>query len=181
MELVTLRRIGFFFFFFFTLESKFIEWSSRAGEQYQVNPFLFLFLRPLFLWQFQVHNDIRRVQRFPKYPSPTPAKPPLLSAAPPDGTFVTVDDPALTHHGHSKSIDSLRWIWTHLLWKALVFSIATTCVALQQQNSTSPPRSLQRSQFPRQRATWHRGVSVLVLAWLLPFHCHEHRAIFSTQ
>ena len=53
-------------------------------------------LRLNFLEDFYVHSTIeRKVQRFVMYPLPPTCAP---------STFVTVDEPPLTHHNHSKSI-----------------------------------------------------------------------------
>ena len=76
--------------------------------------YFLLFIKTLlFLGQFYVHSKIEgQVQRFHHiltgHTCTACAPPPIINIPHQSGTFVTTDEPTLTHHNHPKSIVYIR-------------------------------------------------------------------------
>ena len=60
-----------------------------------------LFLKTVFYGSFKLAAELRgRHREFPYLPTPTHAQPPCRQRPPPEGTFVTTDEPTLPRHHH---------------------------------------------------------------------------------
>ena len=98
-----------FFFLLFKCNTCQQLYFIRAGVvPISIFSFIYLFFSGLyFSEQFQVHSKIvQKIQRFSITPCAHTHT--IINIPRQSGTFVTTDEPKLTHHNHSKSIDYIR-------------------------------------------------------------------------
>ena len=109
--------------------------SELNENETQSYAFIIVFLRLLFLKQFEVPSEIQgKVQQFPIYSFPPTCTASLTAnILHQSGAFVAIDDPALTNHypwvqslhqGSLLGLHSLR-VWANVWWH--VFLIRASC------------------------------------------------------